>query len=158
MNFPRTRQFLPLILAVFALPLAAADFARPPEKNTRTPRKQEYKLKRNHPAPAPVDAKELAAFPQNGTPRNIIFIIGDGMGQGAQAFASLHAHGAPDKLVMQQMPAAGLAQTFSANSSVTDSAASGTALSSGYKTNNSMIGVNPELKKFRSIAEAAQAD
>lgn len=158
MNFPRIRQFLPLILAVFALPLAAADFARPPEKNTRTPRKQEYKLKRNHPAPAPVDAKELAAFPQNGTPRNIIFIIGDGMGQGAQAFASLHAHGAPDKLVMQQMPAAGLAQTFSANSSVTDSAASGTALSSGYKTNNSMIGVNPELKKFRSIAEAAQAD
>lgn len=124
MNFPRIRQFLPLILAVFALPLAAADFARPPEKNTRTPRKQEYKLKRNHPAPAPVNAKELAAFPQNGTPRNIIFIIGDGMGQGAQAFASLHAHGAPDKLVMQQMPAAGLAQTFSANSSVTDSAAS----------------------------------
>ena len=83
MNFPRIRQFLPLILAVFALPLAAADFARPPEKNTRTPRKQEYKLKQNYPAPAPVDAKALATFPQDGTPRNIIFIIGDGMGQGA---------------------------------------------------------------------------
>ena len=158
MNFRQKRLFLPLILAAFALPVAAAAFARPPVKDSKTPRKQEYKLKQNYPAPASVDAKTLASFPQNGTPRNIIFIIGDGMGQGAQAFASIHAHGAPDKLVMQQMPAAGLAQTFSANSSVTDSAASGTALSSGYKTNNAMVGVNPELKKFRSIAEAAKAD
>lgn len=153
----RTRLFLPLLICSLSLPLFAADLARPPVKRDLAPRKTEYKLKQNYQAPAPVDPKALAAFPQNGTPRNIIFIIGDGMGQAAQRYASLHAHGEPGKLVMEQMPVTGLAQTYSANNDTTDSAASGTALSGGYKTNNGMVGMNPEQRKFRSIAEAAKA-
>lgn len=153
----RTRLLLPFLACSLTLPLLAADLAKPPQKRELAPRKREYKLKQNYQAPAPVDAKALAAFPQTGTPRNIIFIIGDGMGQGAQRYASLHAHGEPGKLVMEQMPATGLAQTYSANSDTTDSAASGTALSSGYKTNNGMVGMNPDQQKFRSIAEAAKA-
>ena len=118
--------------------------------------RKSWTLVRNYPAPPPVDAAELAARPQTGTPRNIIMIIGDGMGQGAQRLASLHAHGEPGRLVMEQLPAAGLALTHSANNSVTDSAASGTALSSGYKTNNGMVGVAPDKSKRNSIAEAAR--
>lgn len=46
--------------------------------------------------------------------------------------------------------------TRSANSPVTDSAAGGTALSSGYKTNNYHVGIDPQKKPHASILEAAQ--
>ena len=49
-----------------------------------------------------------------------------------------------------------MALTYSANSPVTDSAASGTALSSGYKTNNGFVGMTPEKEALRSIAEEAR--
>ena len=51
----------------------------------------------------------------------------------------------------------GAETTYSANSSVTDSAASGTALSSGYKTNNGMIGITPEFSPRATILEACQS-
>ena len=78
------------------------------------------------------------------------------MGQGAVKLAGLHAHGRPQSLVMEQLPVNGMVKTASASSSVTDSAASGTALSSGYKTNNGYIGVTPEKQPMRSIAEEAR--
>ena len=46
-------------------------------------------LRQDHPAAPPVDAAKLAGIPRGGFPRNIILIIGDGMGQGAINFASL---------------------------------------------------------------------
>ncbi|MBS1370709.1 MAG: alkaline phosphatase [Lentisphaeria bacterium] len=113
-------------------------------------------LKNDYPAPAPADPAELAKYPRSGTPKNIIFIIGDGMGQGAVKFAGLHAHGRPQTLVMEQLPVNGMAQTYSASSDVTDSAASGTALSSGYKTTNGFVGMTPEKNALRSIAEEAR--
>ena len=113
-------------------------------------------LRGTYPAPEPVDAAELAEYPRTGTPKNIIFIIGDGMGQGAVKFAGLHAHARPQSLVMEQLPVNGMALTYSANSPVTDSAASGTALSSGYKTNNGFVGMTPEKEALRSIAEEAR--
>jgi len=50
----------------------------------------------------------------------------------------------------------GAETTYSANSEVTDSAASGTALSSGYKTNNGMIGITPAKKPRANVLEACQ--
>lgn len=114
-----------------------------------------WEIKGNYPAPAQVDAAKLAAVPRTGTPRNIIFIIGDGMGQGVLTLASLYAHGAPGKMVLDQFPVTGLARTASANNKITDSAASGTALSSGYKTNNGMIGKTPDKKSRKSFAALA---
>ncbi len=114
-------------------------------------------LRQDHPAAPPVDAAKLAGIPRGGFPRNIILIIGDGMGQGAINFASLHAHGAPGRLSFEQFPVRGLARTASADSRVTDSAASGTALACGRKTNNGMIGMTPDRKKCRSVAELARA-
>ncbi|MDR0931806.1 MAG: alkaline phosphatase [Victivallales bacterium] len=113
-------------------------------------------LKHDYPSPEPVSASELAKYPRNGVPRNIIFIIGDGMGFGAIKFAGLHAHGKAQNLFMEQLPVNGISQTFSANSDVTDSAAGGTALSSGYKTNNGFAGMTPEKVAIRSIAEEAR--
>lgn len=50
----------------------------------------------------------------------------------------------------------GTETTHSANNAVTDSAASGTALSSGYKTNNGFVGIDPNYKPHATILEAAQ--
>lgn len=51
---------------------------------------------------------------------------------------------------------AGGITTYSANSDVTDSAAGGTALSSGYKTKNGYIGIDPDKKPHANILETAQ--
>lgn len=47
---------------------------------------------------------------------------------------------------MTQFPVIGVSSTYSHNSGVTDSAASGTALATGVKTNNGVIGQYPDLK------------
>ena len=88
--------------------------------------------------------------------RNVIFCIGDGMGTAQVAAASIAAGGLDCKLVMEKMPYAGLVRTHSADASVTDSAAAATALASGIKTNNGMVGVTPDGKKCVTILEAAR--
>ncbi|MBO5407940.1 MAG: alkaline phosphatase [Clostridia bacterium] len=50
----------------------------------------------------------------------------------------------------------GAETTYSNNQAVTDSAASGTALATGKKTNNYFIGINPARKPIATILEAAQ--
>ncbi len=89
--------------------------------------------------------------------RNIIFCIGDGMGLGQIALARMTAAGPGGTLYMERMPVVGLFWTYSADSLVTDSAAAGTALASGVKTNNGMIGMTADGTKYQTILEAAQA-
>lgn len=50
----------------------------------------------------------------------------------------------------------GTVTTYSANSNVTDSAAAGTALATGHKTNNKTIGLDSEANPVASLLEAAQ--
>src|SRR5699024_3813234 len=50
----------------------------------------------------------------------------------------------------------GMMRTHSANSEVTDSAAAGTAMATGEKTNNGMISTSPEGEKLDTILEAAE--
>ncbi len=138
-------------------PAFAADLVRAPRNAGEKMRKTEYRLKQNYPAPLPAAPEKYQQLPAAGVPHNIILIIGDGMGAGALRLASLHAHGAPGKLVMEQLPAAGLVRTVSANSNVTDSAAAATALSSGTKTDNGVVGMTSGFAVCRSIAEAAAA-
>ena len=85
----------------------------------------------------------------------VFYFIGDGMGQGAIDLTSLSVHGDTRRLVMEQLPIAGLCTTHSKNSAVTDSAASGTAFSCGEKTNNGMIGMTADKRKLKSIARSA---
>lgn len=60
--------------------------------------------------------------------------------------------GNDNPLTMMQFPVSSLAMTYSANSKITDSAAAGTALSTGSKTNNNMLGVLPDETPVYSIA------
>jgi alkaline phosphatase len=55
-------------------------------------------------------------------------------------------------LLMTQFPYSGQAATFSSSWGITDSAASGTCLASGKKTNNGMIGMTPDGKPVYSVA------
>ena len=89
--------------------------------------------------------------------RNVILCIGDGMGLNQIALASMKVAGPNGRLYMERLPVTGVVRTHSASSRVTDSAAAGTALASGVKTKNGMIGVTPDEKVYQTILEAAKA-
>ena len=89
----------------------------------------------------------------NGHAENVILLIGDGMGY-AQITAARLAQG--KKLNMDRIKTMGTMTTVSANNIVTDSAAAGTAMATGFKTNNGMISVTPDGKNLKTILEAAR--
>jgi alkaline phosphatase len=84
--------------------------------------------------------------------KNVILLIGDGMGIN-QVLLSSYIEGRV--LNMMKAPYTGYVITYSANSNVTDSAAAGTTLASGFKTNNGFIGVLPDGTPVPTIAEIA---
>ncbi|MDX8338569.1 alkaline phosphatase [Draconibacterium sp. IB214405] len=86
-------------------------------------------------------------------PKNIIFLIGDGMGA-AQVFSGITAN--QGKLFLENCRHIGFSKTQSADNYITDSAAGGTALSCGVKTYNGAIGVDADTVKVKSILEAAE--
>jgi len=91
-------------------------------------------------------------------PKNIIFMIGDGMGAGATTSAEiLHGSKMHDgTLSMKHMPAKGVSNTFSAIDQYTDSAAGGTALSTGYKTTEGTVAMDPgHTVKYKTLLELA---
>lgn len=85
-------------------------------------------------------------------PKNLIIFIGDGMGV-AQLYAGMTKYGKPFNL--ERFPYSGLSKTYSADAYITDSAAGGTAIACGEKTNNGMIGVRPDSTLLVSITELA---
>lgn len=90
------------------------------------------------------------------SPKYIFYYIGDGMGMGQVMGAEAYnrtVKGSDDNLLMMRFPVSSVATTYSASSPVTDSAAAGTALSSGVKTNNGMLGVTPDSTAVNSIAK-----
>lgn len=79
----------------------------------------------------------------------VFLFIGDGMG--ASHIALTEAYKAQergeigmDPLCFTSFPVMGEATSFSANNPITCSSAAGTALSTGFKTNNSMLAVAPD--------------
>ncbi|MBN1974764.1 MAG: alkaline phosphatase [Sedimentisphaerales bacterium] len=73
------------------------------------------------------------------TPKNIIFMIGDGMGFEHVKAGGMYAYGQAGTLSFESFPYSGECTTYSANNSVTDSAAAGTALATGVKVNNYVV-------------------
>ena len=74
--------------------------------------------------------------------KNIIMLIGDGMGPTHIPSLMLEEQYSPTNF--ERAKRASFVTTYSANNRVTDSAASGTALACGEKTNNSVIGLNAQ--------------
>lgn len=99
-----------------------------------------------------------------GAVRNIILLIGDGMGDSEITIARYYEMGVGGKLVMDTLPFKGAVTTYSveeSNSSlpnyVPDSASTGTAWSTGEKTSNGRISTTPSTDQdLNTILELAQ--
>lgn len=88
---------------------------------------------------------------------SVVFFIGDGMGSSQITLGKVGAVALKRPYHFDRFKIIGLANTRSADLVVTDSAASGTALSTGVKTNNKMIGQDPSGKALTTILESAHA-
>ncbi len=85
--------------------------------------------------------------------RNIVLMIGDGMGLPAVS-AAMNVSDHPLNIVRCNI--IGLQKTSSSNNYITDSAAAGTALATGNKTNNGVIGMDSQGNQVKSILEIAE--
>lgn len=91
----------------------------------------------------------------SGQAKYVFYFIGDGMGMGhinAAEYYNRLVLGNDEPLLMMQFPVSSFALTYSASSKITDSAAAGTALSTGYKTKNGMIAMTPDSSNVTSVA------
>lgn len=101
----------------------------------------------------------LSAFATK--PKYIFYFIGDGMGMGPAIATEMYNRTVlnnPNPIAMLGFPVVGMAMTYSASSPVTDSAAAGTALSTGVKTKNGMLGMDPDTLSVTSIARVLKDD
>ena len=85
--------------------------------------------------------------------KNVIYLIGDGMGFGAVTSLLLTED---EPTGFEQAPVIGLSETCSADNYVTDSAAGGTALATGTRTNNGYVGADPDGNQLTSVLRKAQ--
>lgn len=94
----------------------------------------------------------------------VFVFIGDGMAMpqitSTEIFKGTLTSNDPmnlEKLSFTSFPNLGMQTTHSSNSFITDSAAAGTALATGHKTDNDMVGLDPSKKiKFKTMAEMAK--
>ena len=91
-------------------------------------------------------------------PKNIILMIGDGMGPNDIAITEKYGKGLfAFGLAMNQIKNTGFSTTSSYGGAVTDSAAGGTALATGVKTYNGVVGLSPKGEKLTNISELARS-
>ena len=82
--------------------------------------------------------------------RNVILLIGDGMGVGA-VNAAMYANGG--ELTMTNLKTMGYVKTQASDDFTTDSAASGTAYATGRKTKKGFLGVDTSATAVRNLPE-----
>ena len=91
-----------------------------------------------------------------GNPKYIFLFIGDGMATPQRMVAEeFSRHAGCGDLALNQLPFHATTRTASADSLVTDSAAAATAIACGEKTDNGKLGVAPDNRPLRSVAELA---
>ena len=88
--------------------------------------------------------------------KNIIFLIGDGMGLASATMMQLENN--YEETIFDRAENIALQKTYSADNRVTDSAASGTALATGYKTNNTYLGVLADGTAVESLMDVAKCE
>ena len=89
------------------------------------------------------------------SPRNVILIVGDGMGV-AQVYASVVAARA-DNSAFLRFPVTGFSRTYSLDKYRTDSSAGGTALTTGQKVENYHVNWAPDSTRYQTIFDDAAA-
>ncbi|GJF30942.1 alkaline phosphatase [Kitasatospora sp. NE20-6] len=95
--------------------------------------------------------------------RNVIYLVGDGMGRTHVTAGRERFYGAAGRLTMEKLPFTGAVATYAVEKDsakpalVTDSASSATAWSSGVKTYNAALGVDAYEKRVATLMEQAKA-
>jgi len=88
-------------------------------------------------------------------PKNIIIMIGDGMGLPQIALMQYRVkNGTP--FYLDSFPVVGLQKTHSFSHVITDSGAAATAMATGHKTYNNAIGVGPDTLPRTNLMELAE--
>jgi alkaline phosphatase len=98
-------------------------------------------------------ASPAVAQKRSRSPKNIILMIGDGMGV-SQVYAGLT--GNKGHLNIERCTSIGLHKNHASDKYVTDSAAGATAFACGQKTYNGAIGVDPQKKPCATVLEIAE--
>lgn len=93
-------------------------------------------------------------MPAKTQPRNLILLIGDGMGL-TQISAGLYMNN--NRLHLEEFPVIGLHKPYAAGKLITDSAAGATAFACGVKTYNGAIGVDADTMPVPTILEEAES-
>ncbi|RHW39132.1 alkaline phosphatase [Neobacillus notoginsengisoli] len=88
----------------------------------------------------------------HGKVKNVIFLIPDGF---SASYATNYRWFKGKESQMDEI-LVGMHRTYSADSEVTDSAAAGTAMATGVKTNNGMISTSPDGKELKTILETVE--
>ncbi len=93
----------------------------------------------------------------------IFLFIGDGMGTSQVAVTESYLSWKEGRLggaqlSFTQFPVLGMCTTYSASHNITDSSASGTAISTGVKTTNGYLGVDPDENPVRSMSYDLKED
>lgn len=111
---------------------------------------------------------DVRAAIKNSTAKNVIFLLGDGMGDSEITIARNYAYGAAGRLPgLDALPLTGSYSTYSLNKDgankgkpdyVTDSAASGSGWSTGTKTYDGAISVDIDGTPQQTLTEIAKAN
>ncbi len=134
------RAGLRLSVAALALAVAVPAFAQTP--SSAAPVRDSYFA-----AGRDALAQRLAVRPIEGRARSIILFIGDGMGVSTMTAARLLGAeqageaGSGRPLAMDGLPHAALVRTYTHDAMVADSAATATAMVTGAKTRNGVLGI-----------------
>ncbi|MDP7033008.1 MAG: alkaline phosphatase [Planctomycetota bacterium] len=104
---------------------------------------------------APTSAQKSSPSSKTSAPKNVIIMIGDGMGLNQVALGRILAGDPGTPLSFEKLPIRGYLSTHSSSHIVTDSAASATALATGQKVPNHVIAITGEGKPIRNLFEAA---
>lgn len=103
--------------------------------------------------PQPTISTPSAKLNKAPVAKNVILLIGDGMGMG-QISAGTYANNNSSEL--ERFPIIGLHKPQSASHLITDSAAAATSFASGIKTYNGAIGVDVDTNAVQTILEEAE--
>lgn len=96
------------------------------------------------------------------SPKYVFYMIGDGLGAAQRQLTEYYVEHTDgdnsEKLLINTLPVAGMNTTHSEDSLVTDSAAAGTALATGSKTNNGEISMTVDGQELPTVMEKAMSE
>ena len=116
-------------------------------------KKDEESALQYYATPNPYEIVDVAMPPVSNEVRNVILMIGDGMGLEQVSCAWVVNYG---KLNLDNFPFTGISRTYCTDALITDSGAGGTALAAGQKTAESHVGTAADSTDLASVLVKAQ--